>query len=41
MGGKTAMTMALKYPEFVEKLIVVDVVPVRSKGGLQILEYLK
>jgi esterase len=27
MGGKTAMTFALKYPEFVKKLVVVDISP--------------
>ena len=28
MGGRTAMTFASKYPELVEKLLVVDVSPV-------------
>jgi pimeloyl-ACP methyl ester carboxylesterase len=28
MGGRTVMTFASKYPELVEKLIVVDVAPV-------------
>lgn len=28
MGGRTAMTFASKYPELVDKLIVVDVSPV-------------
>ncbi len=27
MGGKTAMNFAVKYPSFVQKLIVVDIVP--------------
>lgn len=29
MGGKTAMELALKYPDLVQKLIVVDIAPVR------------
>ena len=32
MGGKTAMTVALKYPEMVEKLVVVDVTPSTVPG---------
>ncbi|PJG85839.1 alpha/beta fold hydrolase [Conservatibacter flavescens] len=28
MGGKTAMTFAARYPELVEKLIVIDIAPV-------------
>jgi pimeloyl-ACP methyl ester carboxylesterase len=27
MGGKTAMNFAVRYPEFIEKLIVVDIAP--------------
>ena len=33
MGGKTAMWFAHKYPEFVEKLIVVDIAPKQYKPG--------
>ena len=28
MGGKTAMLFSLKYPDFVNKLIVVDILPI-------------
>ncbi|ODM87366.1 Alpha/beta hydrolase domain-containing protein 11, partial [Orchesella cincta] len=30
IGGKTAMTVALKYPELLDKLVVVDVTPVEK-----------
>jgi pimeloyl-ACP methyl ester carboxylesterase len=30
MGGKVAMVLALEHPEFVERLLVVDIAPVRS-----------
>ncbi len=33
MGGKTAMKFALEYPDFVEKLIVVDISPEQAKSG--------
>ena len=32
MGGKTAMVLALSYPQLVRKLVVVDVAPVRAPG---------
>lgn len=32
MGGKTAMTLALKYPELVDKLVVLDIAP-KSYGS--------
>ncbi|WP_075603467.1 alpha/beta fold hydrolase [Saccharicrinis aurantiacus] len=32
MGGKTAMTLALKYPELVDKLVVLDIAP-KSYGN--------
>ena len=32
MGGKTAMTVALEYPEMVEKLVIVDVTPSTVPG---------
>ena len=32
MGGKTAMSVALRHPEMVEKLVVVDVSPRTSVG---------
>lgn len=31
MGGKTAMTFAHHYPEYVEKLVVIDIAPVAYK----------
>jgi esterase len=41
MGGKTAMLFALTYPEFVEKLIVVDMAPrVYSERHREILNAL-
>tara|TARA_R110000824_G_scaffold315042_1_gene501990 strand:- start:13683 stop:14453 length:771 start_codon:yes stop_codon:yes gene_type:complete len=33
MGGKTAMQLALKHPERVEKLLVVDIAPVAYQAG--------
>ncbi|XP_076369475.1 sn-1-specific diacylglycerol lipase ABHD11-like [Tachypleus tridentatus] len=41
MGGRTAMTLALKKPHLVEKLVIVDVSPVNSNKGSQIFQYLK
>jgi pimeloyl-ACP methyl ester carboxylesterase len=35
MGGKTAMKFALKYPDMVEKLVVVDIAPKAYQGGHQ------
>lgn len=37
MGGKTAMQLALLYPELVRKLIVVDISPVRYRAGHEAL----
>lgn len=34
MGGKTAMTLALKAPEQVERLVVVDIAPATNPSGL-------
>ncbi len=33
MGGKVAMLFALKYPEFVDKLIVIDIAPKNYKNA--------
>ncbi|HIE53699.1 MAG TPA: alpha/beta fold hydrolase, partial [Chromatiaceae bacterium] len=35
MGGKVAMWLALNHPDRVEKLVVVDIAPVRYQGGLK------
>lgn len=35
MGGKTAMTAAIKYPERISKLVVVDIAPKSYKAGHQ------
>ena len=44
MGGKTAMLFALMHPEFVEKLVIVDIAPKSYKSLLdfnpQIIEHL-
>ena len=36
MGGKVAMTLALTRPELVERLIVVDIAPVRYRQATRI-----
>ena len=33
MGGKTAMQFAHDYPDYVEKLVIVDIAPKKYKGG--------
>lgn len=33
MGGKTAMATALTYPDLVERLVVVDVSPLKVHGS--------
>ncbi len=37
MGGKTAMLMALQYPQRIERLGVVDIAPVSYSGSLGLL----
>ncbi len=37
MGGKTVMQFALDYPDFVEKMIVVDIAPKKYEGGHQLI----
>lgn len=33
LGGKVAMVLALRHPELVSRLVVVDIAPVRAGGG--------
>lgn len=40
MGGKTAMTLALSYPEYVQSLIVVDMSPTKVTLDDDIPQYL-
>lgn len=35
MGGKTAMVLALRHPDLVERLVVVDISPVATQGMTQ------
>ena len=41
MGGKVAMTLALSFPDFVEKVIIVDSSPTPSISDEDIQKYLK
>lgn len=42
MGGKIAMALALRYPDLIEQLVVLDVAPVNNGPGkdsvLQLIE---
>lgn len=37
MGGKIAMLLALRHPELVSKLVVIDIAPGESKGSFEVL----
>jgi len=38
MGGRTVMTFGLRYPEFLEKLIVVDVSPISMSSDFPLMK---
>ncbi len=38
LGGKTAMQFAVKFPERISSLIMVDIAPVQNKHRQKILE---
>lgn len=41
MGGKVAMTTALKFPDLIERLIVLDVAPVETHFNDDTLQYIQ
>lgn len=41
MGGKIAMIVALRHPELVERLVVVDVAPVAYPSGREFVGYIE
>lgn len=41
MGGKIAMVVALRHPELVERLVVVDVAPVAYPSGREFVGYIE
>ena len=41
MGGKTAMTLSLTSPHLIERLVVVDVAPVKAPGLTNMLQYIE
>lgn len=40
MGGKTAMTLALRYPQMVSRLMVIDIAPRAYSGHEKFLRYI-
>ena len=40
MGGKVAMTTALRQPDMVDRLVVVDVAPTCTSGTQDMLQYI-
>ena len=40
MGGKVAMTTALRQPDMVDRLVVVDVAPTHTSGTQDMLQYI-
>ena len=41
MGGKTAMTLSLTSPHLVDKLVVVDVAPIKTQSLGNMMQYLQ
>lgn len=41
MGGKTAMVLSLKYPELVERLVILDVAPVTAPTLSNMRQYIQ
>lgn len=37
MGGKTAMQFALNYPDWVDRLVIVDILPSAGEGGHELI----
>ena len=41
MGGKTAMTLSLTSPHLVERLVVVDVAPIKTPSLTNMMKYIQ